>query len=451
MAQDEGKPSGSDLTKGVPLTALADKEIMLGRVGDEDVLLVRRGDEVFAIGAHCTHYHGPLAEGLLVGDTVRCPWHHATFDLRTGEAVRTPAFNPVPCWNVALRDGQLLRHRQKAAETSAAPRVERGRSARADRHRGRRRRRTRRRRNAPARRLPGKLAMIEQRRRAAGRSPEPVQGLPRRQRPGGLDAAASDDCYREQRDRAAAENERRRHRSTFAQSRAREGSEARRTTRCCWRPAPSRYGSTCRAPTSRTSAPCAHWADCRAIIDAAQAASRAVVIGASFIGLEVAASLRARKLEVDVVAPEKRPLENVFGPEIGDFVRSLHEEHGVMFHLEDTATAIDGKSVTLKSGDDRGGGSGGGGHRRAPAHRACRAGGARHRQRRLRERIPGDERARASSPRATSRAGPIRTQAKTSASSIGSSPSARAKPRRGICWAHARRSTRRAVLLEPAL
>ena len=91
-------------------------------------------------------------------------------------------------------------------------------------------------------------------------------------------------------------------------------------------------------------------ADCRAIIDAAKETRRALVIGASFIGLEVAAALRARKIEVHVVAPEKRPMERVLGPQMGDFVRALHEEHGVVFHLEDTVVAIEGQRAKLKSG-----------------------------------------------------------------------------------------------------
>ena len=91
-------------------------------------------------------------------------------------------------------------------------------------------------------------------------------------------------------------------------------------------------------------------ADCQAIIEDAKSARRVVVIGASFIGLEVAAALRARKLEVHVVAPDKRPMERVLGPDMGRFIRALHEEHGVVFHLEDKATAIDGMTVRLESG-----------------------------------------------------------------------------------------------------
>src|SRR5262249_2446651 len=90
--------------------------------------------------------------------------------------------------------------------------------------------------------------------------------------------------------------------------------------------------------------------DCRAIIAGAEKARRAVVLGASFIGLEVAASLRQRKIEVHVVAPERRPMERIMGPQMGDFIRSLHEEHSVIFHLEDSGVALEDGRVKLKSG-----------------------------------------------------------------------------------------------------
>src|SRR5260370_1998981 len=89
-----------DFRNGFPIRDLGDGSMISGHADGEELVLARRGDEVFAIGAHCTHYGGPLAEGLIVGDTVRCPWHHACFSLRNGEALRAPALDPVPCWRV---------------------------------------------------------------------------------------------------------------------------------------------------------------------------------------------------------------------------------------------------------------------------------------------------------------------------------------------------------------
>ena len=106
MSQHETQFSGPDLTQGVELSTIPDGTMLLGHARDEPVLLIRRGDELFAIGANCTHYGAPLADGLLVDDTVRCPWHHACFSLRTGEAVRAPALDPVSRWRVDQRAGR---------------------------------------------------------------------------------------------------------------------------------------------------------------------------------------------------------------------------------------------------------------------------------------------------------------------------------------------------------
>ena len=91
---------------------VADGATLLGQAAGEAVLVARRGNEIFAIGATCTHYSGPLAEGVFVGDEVRCPWHHACFSVRTGEAVAAPALNPVDCWKVD-RDGDRFFVREK--------------------------------------------------------------------------------------------------------------------------------------------------------------------------------------------------------------------------------------------------------------------------------------------------------------------------------------------------
>src|SRR5882757_3898217 len=109
-----------DFRNGFPLRDLADGGMISGQADGEELVLARLGDEVFAIAAHCTHYGGPLAEGLIVGDTVRCPWHHACFSLRTGEALRAPALDPIACWSVEEVDGKAF-VREKLPQTGPKP------------------------------------------------------------------------------------------------------------------------------------------------------------------------------------------------------------------------------------------------------------------------------------------------------------------------------------------
>jgi apoptosis-inducing factor 3 len=114
MASEDKGPTGPDLSKGVPANDLQDGAMMTGHVGDDEVLLVRQNGRLFALSAHCTHYHGPLVDGLLVGATVRCPWHHAHFSLDTGEAIAAPALSPLTCWQVEERDGKVFVESKKA-------------------------------------------------------------------------------------------------------------------------------------------------------------------------------------------------------------------------------------------------------------------------------------------------------------------------------------------------
>src|SRR5689334_17530587 len=108
MSSEPTQPSGPDLAAGVAFADLAEDTPLLGHAGDEAVVLVRSGDRCFAVGATCTHYSGPLAEGIAAGGTIRCPWHHARFDLETGAPVGGPGLGALPCFDV-VREGALVR------------------------------------------------------------------------------------------------------------------------------------------------------------------------------------------------------------------------------------------------------------------------------------------------------------------------------------------------------
>ena len=346
MAEEQAPPTGPDLAQGV-VSSDFNGETLVGHVGDQDVLLVRSGAEIFAIDAHCSHYHGPLADGLVVGDSIRCPWHHACFDLRSGEATRAPALNALTVWQVEHEGGRIfVRQKREQPKPRGKGPVD----------------------------APGKIVIVgggaagfaaaEMLRRQAFRGSivmlsndaappvdrpnlskdylagsAPEDWLPLR--PDGFYAEAGIDLRLE---------------SNVASidTKARDVIIAGGGTIPYDRLLLATGAEPVRLPIPGADQPHVHvlrsLADCRSVIESAKGARRAIVIGASFIGLEAAAALRARDIEVHVVAPEQRPMERVLGPDMGDFVRALHEEHGVIFHLSDTVVAIDGKRATLKSG-----------------------------------------------------------------------------------------------------
>jgi apoptosis-inducing factor 3 len=345
MADNE--PVGPDLQAGIPGSDLAEGAMLQGHVGGDPVLLVRQGGKLFAVDALCTHYHGALADGLLASGTVHCPLHHACFDLATGEALHAPAIDPLSCWPVEQRDGRIVvggKRLPRAAKTKKhAKQPEKililGGGAAGF---------------AAAEKLrrdgyDKSLVMVSQddarpidrpnlsKDYLAGNAPEEWMPL----RPdefyadNGIDLklnaeAVAIDCAKKE--------------VRFADGAAlgydklllAMGAEPVKLTLPGSDPK--------RVKTLRT------LADCRTIIGQLANAKRVAVVGASFIGLEVAASLRARNIEVHVIAPEKIPMAKVLGPEMGGFIRALHEEHGVIFHLGDTATAMDGTRLTLQSG-----------------------------------------------------------------------------------------------------
>ena len=357
MGDHTERPEGPDLAVGIAADLVAEGGLLAGRVGDEAVLLARVHGRCYAVGAKCTHYGGPLAEGLVVGDTIRCPWHHTAFKLGTGEVDRPPAFDDLSCWEVEERGGRIRVRGRAAARGGAKPEA-RGSRARA---------------SAPESVVivgagaagvvaadtlrreghEGRITIVDADRDApvdrpnlskdylAGSAPEEWVSL----RPAeffrdrgielrlGLRASALDVRNR--------------------RVQLDDGSELRFDALLLATgasPVQLSMPTSDRLPLRTLRS----LADSRTIIaDAVRAGdgARAVVIGASFIGLEVAASLRARNLKVHVVAPEARPLERILGTDLSRLVQRVHEEHGVVFHLGSKPVSVEGDEVILDTGE----------------------------------------------------------------------------------------------------
>jgi NADPH-dependent 2,4-dienoyl-CoA reductase/sulfur reductase-like enzyme/nitrite reductase/ring-hydroxylating ferredoxin subunit len=341
-----GKSQGPDLTKGVSVDHWRDSPMLVGRVGDDDVLVARVGTEFLAVSAHCTHYHGALGEGLIVGDTVRCPLHHACFSLRTGDALRAPALDSIACWKVERRGESIFVHEKltpKTAKSSTAKHPESVviigggaaglAAAEMLRHDG----------------FAGPVIILSA-------DQDPPVDRPNLSKDYLAGEAQEDwipmrpaEFYQEHKievrtkTRVTAIDPAAKHVEIAGGARQKYGALLIAT-------GAEPVKLSIRGATGDHVHYLRTLADSKAIITKAKKGSRAVVIGASFIGLEVAASLRTREVHVDVVAPDQLPLAKVMGPELGRVIHRLHEQHGVTFHLGQTVTKIDGRKVTLSGG-----------------------------------------------------------------------------------------------------
>jgi NADPH-dependent 2,4-dienoyl-CoA reductase/sulfur reductase-like enzyme/nitrite reductase/ring-hydroxylating ferredoxin subunit len=346
MSEATANLSGPDFTHGVPVSAITDGAMLLGHAHGERALIARRGEELFAIGAVCTHYGAPLEQGLLVEDTLRCPWHHACFALRSGEAVRAPALNPVSCWRVEERDGTVyVREKITTAKRTLAAAVAPGSIVIVGGGGAG---------NAAAEMLrregyAGQLTMLSADESVPCDRPNLSKGFLAGSMPEESNPLRSAAFYREQGI------------DLKLQARVASIDTANRRvqltdgTQYAYDALLLATGAEpVRLEVPGGNLPHVHYlrtlADSRALVAKALISRQAVVIGASFIGLEVAASLRARNVDVHVVGREACPMEKILGADVGNFIRSLHEQHGVTFHLGTTVRSIDERGVTLQDG-----------------------------------------------------------------------------------------------------
>ena len=345
MAEAATELEGPDFEEGCEIEKVTDGEMLLGHAFGEPVLVARRKNELFAIGATCTHYGGPLARGLMVDCTVRCPLHHARFNLRTGEAIAAPALNDVACYNVEKRGdrffviGKIDMKQERKPKLSPASVVIIGAGAAG----GAAAEMLRRQRYKGPVILIGSDEFLPYDRPnlskdyLAGNAPE--EWIPLR----------PPEFYREHKIETLTNTT-----VTAIDVKSKQVmlSDGRSLG----------YGALLLATGAdpvRLEIPGGHLphvcylrslGDSRRIIEKAKNANRAVVIGSSFIGLEVAWSLRERKLEVAVVGKGLVPLQKVLGKDMGNLVRETYEAHGVKFHLGRRPEVIRDKHVELDDG-----------------------------------------------------------------------------------------------------
>lgn len=339
-----------DLTKGFLASSLQDGGMIQGKVGEEDVILARCKDEFFAVGSNCTHYQGALVEGLIVGEELRCPLHHACFSLRTGMPLRAPAFDAIPRWRVE-RLGNLIFVRDKLSALALYPQA-----------------------NLPKPPdSPSSVVIVG----GGGAGLAAADMLRRKGYDGPLTIFSADDSAPYDRPNVSKDYLREplpdewmnlRPPAYYAERKidlvlnSRVSSIDPRGKQVQLQNGKTyNFGALLLATGSdvvRLPIPGARdsdvfyvrtWSDARALFNRIATAKQVLVVGGSFIGCEVASAIRSRGVDVHVVSRESEPFERTLGVEMGRFFRALHESHGLVFH-QGTVTRMDGNQAILNDG-----------------------------------------------------------------------------------------------------
>lgn len=329
-----------------PADALADGTMKQVQAGDTDVLLVRLDGAYYALHGHCTHYGGPLAEGVLSGDRVVCPWHHACFAVRTGSQLEPPGLDDLPRYPTRVQQGQVfVSLPDEVAGALPKPMARRdpedartlvvlgagaagAYAAEAARAAG----------------FTGRLCLVTREADLpydrpncskdflAGEAPEAWMTL----RSADFYAARDIEVMTE---RAVAALE------VGAKALVFEDGErlAYDTLVLCPGGRPRRLdvpGAGLEGVHTLRS-----YADSKQLLAQGREAGRVVVVGSSFIGMESAAAFRHLGCEVAVVSPEAVPFAGSLGEAVGGRLQRLHEAHGVQFHLGRHVAAFEGEGA----------------------------------------------------------------------------------------------------------
>jgi NADPH-dependent 2,4-dienoyl-CoA reductase/sulfur reductase-like enzyme/nitrite reductase/ring-hydroxylating ferredoxin subunit len=347
MGETEHKLVGPNLKNGIQADLLKPGQRILGHADDTAVILINDDGQIYAVGSTCTHYSANLDDGIVTNGTLRCPWHHACFDLKTGEAKKAPALSPIPVWQTETKDGfvyvRAKRDIARAEKNIFAEKhfiiVGSGAAGHAAAEMLRREG------------FGGRLTVLSEDSDLPYDRPNLSKDYLAGNAPDEWMFLRSKDFYIMQKIELRL-NAKVVSLDISAKTFTLTNGESLHFDKCLL----AMGGSPTRPLIAGIEMPHVHFlrsfSDCRSLIKALGGTTKKVVIvGAGFIGMEGASALKSRGLDVTVIAPSKIPLANVVGDEVGAFLKSVHEKNGVLFRLGQSVSRIEKDEVILSGGD----------------------------------------------------------------------------------------------------